>query len=354
MTWRAIVREAIRNVGSGTARSALLAVAFALAVLAPLFADQVAVRQLVTDADAYRAAGAATLIIQAASRIDGDACDRLGSLPGVRAAGAARQTEPIETIVLPSAPIPAFEVTAGYPVVLHSRMTRPAGVVLAEPAADDLGAQTRIATTDGHAVIAGTYPNPDDGRRPGLGYAALIVTTDRAAFDECWVDAWPQRPELAQLLLTTVRASNDPPADLPTIGQFNSTLGAQFDGAARFDQRLTRFAPLLTGVLAASIAVLAIRLRRIELASARHSGVRARDLLAIAFIECATWIAPVAVAAAAVAACFAWYADPGDRTTGLSLAAGCALAGVVSALVGTAGAVLATRERHLFRYFKDR
>ncbi len=181
-----------------------------------------------------------------------------------------------------------------------------------------------LATATGEAKVSGVYANPDDGRRPGLGYAALVVTPDNEPFDECWLDAWPQRPELAQLLLTTVIPNNDAPDELPTIGQFNTTLGAEFDGAARFEQRLTRFAPALSAILAASIAVLAIRLRRIELASARHSGVRGRDLLAITLLESAAWIVPILILSAATAACFAWQAAPGDRAAGIALAAGCA------------------------------
>jgi hypothetical protein len=343
VTWRAILREALRNVTSGTARVGILAAAFALAVLAPMLADQFAVRQLIADAAQYRDSGASVLIIQAVGKIDGRACERLAALPEVRAPGATRGVDPIAAVVLPSAPIPAYAVTAGYPAVLHAALAGTAGIVLSAPAAADLGVGPggTIGTTTGPAAIAGVYASPDDGRRPGLGYAALIVTAERKLFDECWLDAWPQRPELAQLLLTTVAPTNDTPSELPTIGQFNTTLGAEFDGAVRFEQRLTRLAPVVTATLAATLAVLAIRLRRIELASARHSGVRTHDLLAITLLECAAWLMPVLIVAAAIVACLGWQAQPGDRAAGVALAAGACLAGAVAATLGTILAVLA-------------
>lgn len=98
----------------------------------------------------------------------------------------------------------------------------------------------------------------------------------------------------------------------------------------------------------------ALRLRRLELASALHSRVRRVHLAWQQLLETLAWVlAGSCIAGAAVAyASTVGNPDPGWYALGVS--ARTVVAGAAAVLIGTLIGVLATREQHLFRYFKDR
>ena len=119
--------------------------------------------------------GADVLMLQAPGLVDGAACDAIGDLPGVEAAGAIRAVpEPIVAAALPNGSI------AGY----RSRKARlrafgvdaaDADVALSEEVATSLGLSPGdpLITTSGATAVRGTFAWPDDGRRFGFSYAAL-------------------------------------------------------------------------------------------------------------------------------------------------------------------------------------
>jgi hypothetical protein len=99
---------------------------------------------------------------------------------------------------------------------------------------------------------------------------------------------------------------------------------------------------------------LAVRTRRLELAAALHARVPKPHLAWQQVLEAAAWVAAgVAIAAAAVAyAARTGNPDPGDWA--FLLGARTLAAAAATALLGALAGVATTRERHLFRYFKNR
>ncbi|WP_345761109.1 hypothetical protein [Diaminobutyricibacter sp. McL0608] len=357
MRTRAVAREAWRNIRSGTTRTLTFTIASGAVVVSLLCADQLAIRQIVHDANEFRAAGASTLTLTADGGIDGARCEALNSLDGVTAAGAVRSREPwLRPAALPNSPVNLKEVTQGFPRLLTGESMQGAGIVLEAEAAETLRlkAGDTLETTSGATTVAGTFEYPDDGRRRGFGYTALIVTTDADPFDECWTDVWPAMPNLAAILLTTLRPGASEKETKPVLGQLNSSLGSTFDGQARLDARITRAAAPVSVVVGIVLGLLAVRLRRMELAAALHSGLARRSLATMVGLETASWAVPVLGLCTAVAALFA---ATGNREDVLStfvsglLIPFAALAGIC---LGTAAALALTREKNLFRYFKDR
>ena len=135
--------------------------------------------------------------------------------------------------------------------------------------------------------MAGVFDYPADGRRPGLGYSLLVPATSDAAFDECWIASWPQSAEVRTLIrLSLTPEDAGPTTEQPLVTQLNSRNGASFDGSLRFEERITRFggpASLLGGAI---LGCLFVRVRRLEFAAARHSGITFIDQATQIGVEC--------------------------------------------------------------------
>jgi hypothetical protein len=355
MRARAVLREAWRDIVSGTSRIAVFALVFGLLVGGVAAADQLTVRRLVSEAEQYRAAGASIVTLAAEGRIRGDVCEGLGRLPGVRAAGALRQEDDgLRLAALPQSPLALYTVTPHLPEVL-SAASDGNGVVLSADAAAAAGRSRgdAVATVSGTTRIAGVYDYPSDGRRVGFGYAALDVSAEPALYDECWVDAWPLDDRIDALLLTTVQPSGDADDGLQ-LSRVNTTLGTTFDGASAFAGRLTSDAWVVALVGSLVVGYVSVRIRRVALASALHTRVPRRSLGAILALETGSWVVPVAIVLLGATAVFAAAGPPADRAMTLVLTARVLAPAIAAAFVGAAGAFVTTRERHLFRYVRDR
>jgi hypothetical protein len=351
----AVRREVWRDIMTGTARTAIFALALGLLVLGLVAVEQLQVRRLVEDATAFRAAGASVVTMSAEGRIRGEACERLGEVPGVRAAGALSQRrDGLRLATLPQSPLTLYSVSPGLPAVLAA-VSDGNGVILSDDAVAAAGRSPgdTLATADGTTRIAGSYAYPADGRRIGFGYAALDVTRADAFFDECWVEAWPIDDHIEALLLTVVRPDAEDDADLQ-LSQLNTTLGTTFDGAAVFDSRATSAAWAVAAGAALAIGYLSVRIRRVAIASALHTRVPRGALAAILALETAAWVLPVIVVAAAATAVFAATGEEADQDVAFLLTARIVAPAVATSVMGAGIAFLTTRERHLFRYVKDR
>ncbi|RUR01108.1 hypothetical protein [Labedella endophytica] len=351
----AILREAWRDIVSGTTRVGAFALVFGVLVTGLAAADQLTVRRIVDEAARYQSSGASVITIAAEGRVRGDACEALDALPGVRAAGALRQ-EPdgLRLATLPQSPVTLYTVTPHLSDVLRSSSDGN-GIVLSADAVSASGRRVgdSIVTAAGTSRVAGVYPYPADGRRIGFGYAALDVSSSATLFDECWVDAWPPDEHLEALLLTAVQPSAAGDADVQ-LSRLNTTLGTTFDGVASFEERLTAHGWLVAIVAGLAIGFVSIRIRRVALASALHTRVPRTSLAAIVALETGAWVGPVVVVALAATAVLAATGDPSDRGTTLLLSARVVVPGAAAAFSGSTIALAVTRERHLFRYVKDR
>ena len=251
-----------------------------------------------------------------------------------------------------------FEATPGLADVIgvHEIQTiHDGGVWLAEDLAQSVGAPVRTGaiTTDGTAVMyAGIYSWPRDGRSPVLSYSVVSPVPAVGLFDACWVQIWPENSGLAGLLTLPV-ISNDP-SNPSQIQQLNTTLGLRFDAASRV-ARLPIWP--LTGVavlIGYALGFVLIRARRLELASALHAGVDKPTLIMQTSIETAMWTALGAGLLLPTLWRYCTVDNPDPTWPVFYPAARVVVLAAVTVLLGALTAALATREKHLFRYFKNR
>lgn len=398
-----VISEAWRNLITGTTHACAFALALALSVALLAGADLLAIGRIQTQVDEFVASGSSTYAIDYAGRIDPVACESLASVSGVRAAGALRQSKDrITFAVLPSASVPAYEATEGAIALFADSATgvvsgggvsggnaassedaasgdaaadlatassvpgngslASSGLWLSAEAADPLHAVPgeTIALNDGRqATVGGIYQWPDDGRSTGYSYAALEpVPTDRAErFDSCWVKAWPVPENIESLLhLATVgdASGSVEQQGRAVISQLNTSHGADLDAVALYHRRLTAWAPVVALAVGLLLGAIAIRMRRLELASALHCGVPKRALIAQLMVETCAWLACAMLLESPL---LAWVrladgsADAAPLTDTLLRVPVAAMVGVI---VGSALAAAFIREQRLFRYFKNR
>ncbi|WP_147440374.1 hypothetical protein [Mycetocola tolaasinivorans] len=198
------------------------------------------------------------------------------------------------------------------------------------------------------------FPFPDDGRKPGLGYTVLAPVSDRGTpFDECWIEVWPQAEPVAAHLRSTLISDGDAQTR-PQLSQLNSRLGQSFPGERLFVERITEFAAPIAGLAGVVIGFAMVRMRRLELASARHSGVTPATQTLILLGEA---LVPALVSVLVTAATVMLVTGlPGtlDPAALRGLSARVCLTLVPALLLGVITGALTTREKHLFRYFKAR
>ncbi|UOE27185.1 hypothetical protein [Agromyces soli] len=319
-------------------------------------ADATITRQEIESAAAFRQSGGATFILSAPGEIDAAACDALGRLPNVSAAGAIRDTgKKLAISTLPDAPVPSFDTSAGFAAIIGADVQNRAGLVISEELAATLNvsAGDEITTRAGTTNVAGTYSYPNDGRRPGLGYAALSSTVDEAAFDECWISAWPQITNARAILFTALQPKQHDNEDQATVTQLNSTYGIEFRGADAFLGRVTRYALPVAVLVAFLLGFTAVRQRKLQIASSLHAGLPRVSLIAIHALEALVWSAPAVLLTLGIAVVIAQQLPAEDRLAVIHGLAPIAMSALI-APIGAAIAAAATSERNLFRYFKDR
>ncbi|MEK8229307.1 hypothetical protein NKG05_30525 [Oerskovia sp. M15] len=305
----------------------------------------------------YRDAGASVQILEATGQIDGARCEALAGVDGVNAAGALRTGEPLRALNLPRASSPASKrrpgcsarstadgspgPVCGCPQIWPRRSVRSPVTRSRRPPGPRASApSTRTPTTD-ETVFSGTRPSPrtrDRAVRRVLGrdLARRPRDHDAPAHDR------RRRPDL--------RGAAHPEAA-------QRRLGATYDASAEFSARLTEPAPIAAGVLGLVLGFVAIRLRRLELAAALHARVPRAALTWQVLLETAAWAgAGIVVTVPALW----WLAGAGgdglttDQVSTWIIGMRTVLAGAGAVLVGAVAGALTTREKHLFKYFKER
>ena len=372
-----LLQEAWLNVRSGTTKAGLFSVLAALLGSTLIIADAAFIQQLSAAAEMYQAAGASTQTVIAEGRVDGEGCTALSQISGVQAAGAIRKAQSeLEPAALPSSSIPYFETTPGFGVLLGTSANATGGLLISDQVAQTLqlstgdtiairrhSANQQAEATSSPAEVGGTYAYPDDGRVSGYGYAVLAetaATNDSAGtaseatkrFDECWVRMWPESASIRSQLtgvVITESAEEAPPA----LSKLNNSLGDEFSGRAQFEDRITRFAPAVGVLVGVGIGFVAVRFRRIHLASALHAGMRRRDLAVMLGLEQVLWGGLSCLILVNVAAWCAFYVSSEDRTALFALGTSTAAALYLGTFLGATLAFGAVKEQALFQYFKE-
>jgi hypothetical protein len=347
--------EAWRDVLTGAARTPLLVASVGLVVAGLAVLDVTTVLALQSRAQQFREAGASTLVLDAPGQVDGRRCEALAEVDGVTSAGALRRADdPVVPLAAPRGAVPRYDATPGLLRLVGAPDA--GGVALERTAADILGTQAGalLGTTAGPLPVSGTYDHPDDGRAPTLETAALVTSPLEQVYDQCWIEVWPADEARGGLLRTAVVGAGAP-GDV-AVDQLNTTLGAELDAAADFAARPSRWAPGVAGAAGLLLVLTSVRLRRLELAFARHVGVRRSEQAAQLVLEALVWLVPVAAVTTAAVAVVVSGRSP-DWTQAVD-AGGFGFrvlaAGVWGCLLGAAAGPLAVPERRLFAYFKDR
>lgn len=351
-------REAWRNVASGTSRAVVLTSVVGLATSLLAAADTMSMTGVIGAAEAFRERGGSIAILTAEGAIDGRACDALVDQPGVRAAGAVAAQEPPLTVAgVPQNPLTFFAASPGFSTMLpQSTGQEQPGLLLPEATAESLGLSIGdpVFSKAGDTVLGGTYAYPDDGRPRGMGYAAIAPTSADRPFDECWLDAYPVTPATTDLLYTAIAADASLTDAGLTVSQHNQSLGQARDPATEFTGRMTALFPLGALGLGAGAGFLAVWSRRLEIASALHSGVHRLDQTATTLLEALAWSAAGAATSIPVIALLTQRLTQSDHLRVVLTASHIPTMVVAGVILGTLAAVLTVRESRLFAYFKDR
>lgn len=352
-----MLSEAGRNLSTGTTRAALFAVVLALAAFALAIADARSVLSLERQAQDFHSAGGATYVLHAESSVSGAACDSLNQIEGIEASGALRTvSDRLTFAAAPNSPVPVAHVTARFSELLDSSTTRPqaSGLLLSSEVADAMLASnaTSLQTTAmEEAQVAGVFVWPRDGPLQSLSYVALSPVVASGVFDECWVTVWPPSEETADLITSALLPGAS--AGSASVSQVNASLGQEFDGPGLFALRDTRWTPWLGVAVGVLAGYMSVRLRRLELASARHCGVTPTTALAQAMVETSIWAAAAFCLAAGPLALVIAQESSGVHEVVL-ISVRPILTASLGAVCGAAAATLTIKKSHLLRYFKDR
>lgn len=352
-----IVSEALRNVATRTSRPVLSVVVFVVVIGGLSLYDIGAINGILHQSRDFAASGATITTINLSGKIDGSACESLATAPNIRAAGALASTPDTTFSALPSTPVPTKLASPGFVNLLpHRANTTRSGLYLSRDLASALGASAgdTVNTSRGDSYVEGVYDYPDDGRLPGLGYAVIspVAPEPSVKFDSCWIDSPHPADDTSSLLWTTITQSG--PDANPTMGQLNTTRGLTFDAKQRFQDRPSALFATVAAPLGVIIGYTSKRLRRLEIASALHCRVPRLALLLQALVEEVVWLVPALGLVLTGCVYLAGAELPQDTAAVTAAGARIAVVAALGILVGAATAVLTTRERHLFRYFKER
>jgi hypothetical protein len=348
------VREISRNLASGTSRLGLLAAVATVVLSVIILAEILTIAGLVRQGIEYRAGGAAVMTLALPGRIDGEACEALGSAADVTAAGALRERPSVSLTALPSSPLKQYVVTPHFPRVLGASESGE-GAYFSDEVAEAVGQGD--VSVDGRAVrTRGIYPYPADGRRAGFGWAMLLPTfAADGAFDECWMQVWPERRDSRQLLLSTLTPPSESASkDEPLISQLNTRFGVTFTGVQSYLDRPTRFASHAALAAGLFLALAAVWMRRVEIAANAHAGATRSVMTLQQVIEAAAWSIPAAACSWSLGCAVAARGAPVELASLDARAACIALAFVAGATAGAIIGTLAVREKQLWSYVKGR
>lgn len=354
----AVISEAARNLTAGTTHAAILALVAAAVLIVLVWTEISTINRITQAAEDYQRSGASVQVLYSPGGVNPEACEALNDIDGIRAAGAVRDTTTeLSAAVTPQSKITVKDITQGIATLLDVEGTSTReGLLASQQVADALTLTPgdTLPTTTGDQYIQGIYQYPDDGRMPGYGYAIMNPVVAEGLFDACWADIWPENPDTTTLLWTALDSRADTKDNPPTIGQLNTSRGKSFDGATDFETRITKHNGIVAFAVLFALSFLAVRTRRLELASALHTGVNKSAQIGQLLIETATWTIAAALLTAPAMVLGIFDALPTDRSALLITSVRIVTLGVAATMLGTACATILTREKHLFRYFKER
>ena len=358
MLMREIAFEAAANVRTGVTRAVWLMIVLTLGCTGFATLDATSIARLIDEARTYQRIGASIWIVRQEGGVSGAACDALGRLPGVRAAGALHQEK--TGLVLPQIgdnPLTWFVSSPGFAQMLPGTTGQvAAGPLVSNEVAALLGVWVGdpVIVSGQPVQVGGIYEYPPDGRPPGMGYAAITPTRGSEVFDECWLDLFPADRATRELLFTTVRFGAGSDQDPPRLRQHNSTLGEVVDFAGAFYIRPTRWAWFGAAALGFALGITSVWRRRLEHAEALHLGQSKAALTCQTVFETAAWVLPACCASLSMTAvAVATLSKSGGLET-MAYGAVAPVAGAVTSVLGATLGAASTSEKRLYTLFKAR
>lgn len=352
MRWSSILSEATRNVASGTIRAMLASLALLVIIAGTVLQDALAVEHVFIAQRAVRTGGGATHIIAAPAGIDGQRCVALQGLKGVVGAIALREVrDRFDLLAYPHSKPALYDVAGDIPATLDAQPSGPPGVWLSEAMATRFGTGP-LAMADGtSALVAGTFPYPDDGRNSQLASAALQPVPSPGRFDARWATIWPHDEATFALLSTVVV----PGTDNVARQQLNPAFGTPTPTISLLQTRSTRWLLVIGAAASACLGYTLIRTRRVELSLAQHLGVRATQQHIQLELETMCWALPASALATTITLVVttANTTAPEARWLVTHILVGVA-ACLVATLTGSMAAALTITGKKLYSWTKDR
>lgn len=346
-----IFSESWRNTVTGTGRPLIFALITAGLLTLFLGFDVLTVSGLQHRAENFKDRGGSVRVLVADGAVSPATCDALSQVEGIETAGAFRETAAMHLAVAPNRDVLTFEMTPGAAQLLGLKDITTPGIYMADSFADRYGYSPgdRVETLSGSYRLVETYSYPEDGRSPRFASAFLTIATFPTG-SECWVSSWPPSENHDTLLYTTLNSAGTS----PQIGALNPTLGKDFSLPQEFSQRISRFAFPLVAVLTALVGFIAVRLRRLEIASNLQVGATRLAICMTIALETLYWLVPAALISFAtltllVQSRLIYSAQGFFISLGLTL-----LASIFTGIMGALGAVTFIRGKHLLKAFRSR
>jgi nitroreductase len=286
----AIAGEAWANCRRALMRSVILGLAVTICVGALSWTELAGSHQLIEEAHAREQAGERIVVVNKDGGVSGPLCEAVGRQQGIRAAGALRNAGTVIVASAGGTGVQRTEVTSGLLSVWQEPglITRPdpEGAVVGDDAAAEFGvaagAYLLVDGTDAPVRITGVLPT--NRRSAVAGRAWLdVVPSVRTDFDQCWVEftAPGDTAERSGWLLTVFGR----PGDGFTAAPFVRDALPGRSLAERFDDRASRNAWIVGGIVLLAVQAMMVRGRRAGLALYAITGWSRSAIAAILFLE---------------------------------------------------------------------
>lgn len=333
----AITREAVRNVRTSRRRLQPLLYFATIAGVAMAILAAVEGVQLRSDLTALALNGRNVVVLGSVSEvptlIDRGSCESLAAMPGVDRAGAVLTSQRLAVLPVGSIPVVPVSVTLvpelrTAPAVIGSAVTAPPSVTRISIDGIPIAATHATAQPEGiplnQAIAVAAPPTVDTIER-----CIAVLSTG--------ADAGTMIPILAAQLVVNGTA----PTGVTILDE-------PLDRIDTFHQRLTRWIPLLVGILGGLATAAIAATRSNEFASYRISGTSRRSLFLIYGLEASLLAGTMATSGALAAiAVSAWVVDVGAiALSTLAAAAGWVLIALLGFLpLSTQSILTSTKER---------
>lgn len=285
--WRlgAVVREAVANTVSSTARLTVLGLGLAGMMGALFWAELSFTRDVRQEIRRFDAAGARVAVVDGPNGIDAAACNRLRWSSHIVAAGGYRVAEQVESATSPRVAFAQWEIVAEVVRVWDedAPLSPPSGYVVGIAAAREIGltdgSLLQIADEEGIPV---TVIDPG-ARNEAATRTIMSPVAPDGRLSQCWVEFEPGSYEAGLSWLSAYFAADEAEVRRAvTRGQFG------LDPAVTLANRPQRWGWLPVGLAGAAVITLMAIFRRADTALYRAFGVRRIAVLVMHQSE--TWI----------------------------------------------------------------